>query len=220
MTSLVEHNLELLILLAAATGLLGVLYCIAAIKALFSLRLMRMSTRLIGMLVFAPLSLLCSGILVGIQGYHAFTQEEIIADIEVRPLSTQQFEAKIVFPDGQKKTYILEGDEIQIDASILKWKPLANFIGLSTHYELDRIAGRYRDIEQARNNPQSLYSLSEQRWLDIAELRTQYVILSPLVDAEYGSATFIAANEHQQYRLSISNTGLLVRRHQTTAAFP
>src|SRR2546427_1701905 len=37
--------------------------------------------------------------------------------------------------------------------SILKWHALANLLGLSTAYELDRVGGRFRAIEQERATP-------------------------------------------------------------------
>src|SRR6267378_2754935 len=36
-------------------------------------------------------------------------------------------------------TYPISGDEIYVDARILKWHALANLLGLSTAYELDRV---------------------------------------------------------------------------------
>ena len=42
----------------------------------------------------------------------------------------------------------MAGDQIYVDAHILKWTPAANLIGLHTAYELDRVAGRYDNIEQ------------------------------------------------------------------------
>jgi len=36
-------------------------------------------------------------------------------------------------------------------------------------------------------------------------------VLAPLVDAEYGSATFVAAGRPAQFEVRVSTTGLLIR---------
>jgi hypothetical protein len=47
--------------------------------------------------------------------------------------------------------------------------------------------------------------------VDAFALRRRYAWLAPLVDAEYGSATFIAATYPARYQVRVSTTGLLVR---------
>src|SRR5688572_16714915 len=89
-------------------------------------------------------------IAIGVQDYRAITHEEIAASIIVRPLGAQRYAATVRFPDGREAAFALAGDEIYVDAQILKWKPLANVLGLHTAYALDRIAGRYRAIDQER----------------------------------------------------------------------
>jgi hypothetical protein len=37
-------------------------------------------------------------------------------------------------------------------------------------------------------------------------------MLNPLLDAEYGSATFINSNSPEEFRLMVSTTGLLIRK--------
>ena len=44
------------------------------------------------------------------------------------------------------------------------------------------------------------------------DLRRRFAILTPLVDAEYGSATFINANSTAEFRIMVSTTGLLIRK--------
>ena len=43
------------------------------------------------------------------------------------------------------------------------------------------------------------------------ELRSRYTFLAPLVDAEYGSATFVPVTHPAELELRVSTTGLLVR---------
>jgi hypothetical protein len=157
------------------------------------------------------LSLLFGTISISIQGYNALTREELAATVEIFPVSKQIFIARVTFPDSSEKQFKLEGDEFYIDAHILKWKSLANLFGLHTYYELDRIAGRYTDIEDETNKNRTVYSVAEDKLIDAFDLRLKYPFLSFLVDAEYGSASFIATNTHKNLKIMVSTTGLLIR---------
>lgn len=84
-------------------------------------------------------------------------------------------------------------------------------VGLHTAWELDRIGGRYRDIEQEKAAPRTLHSLAPARLVDLFGLRKRYAALAPVLDAEYGSASFIDASRQVQLELRVSTTGLLLR---------
>jgi len=157
------------------------------------------------------LALLFGTISISIQGYNALTREELAATVEIIPVSKQIFMARITFTDSSEKQFKLEGDEFYIDAHILKWKSLANLLGLHTLYELDRIAGRYTDIEDETNKNRTVYSVAEDKLIDAFDLRLKYPFLSFLVDAEYGSASFITTNAHKNLKIMVSTTGLLIR---------
>ena len=47
--------------------------------------------------------------------------------------------------------------------------------------------------------------------LDMFSLRQSYSLLAPLLDTEYGSATFIAVDEPATFEVRVSTTGLLIR---------
>jgi len=157
------------------------------------------------------LSLLFGVITISIQGYNSFTREELAAYVEIIPLQQQSFTARIILPDGEEKQYVLEGDEFYLDAHILKWKSIANLLGIHTLYELDRVSGRYTGIEDETNKKRTVYSLGEKRMIDIFKMRLQYPFLSFLVDAEYGSASFVAVKKQRKLNVMVSTTGLLIR---------
>jgi len=162
-------------------------------------------------LLFLTLGALFLTISVSTQGYRTLTLEETAAIIETRPTGAQQFEATVTFVDGRSQTFLVAGDQIYVDAHILKWKPIVNVLGLHTAYELDRIGGRYIDLEQERARERSLYSLKQAKPLDMFSLRQSYSLLAPLLDTEYGSATFIAVDEPATFEVRVSTTGLLIR---------
>jgi hypothetical protein len=189
----------------------GVIVTVAGIGALLKARPLRFAIRTLSGLLLLAGGALVGAITIGVQGYQALMHEDIAAYVTVRPLGEQRFTATFRFADGRKATFELAGDEIYVDAHILKWKPLVNVLGLHTAYELDRVAGRYHGIEQERSEARTVYSLSRDKSVDLFSLRRRYEFLSPLLDAEYGSAAFVPVTRLTELELRVSITGLLIR---------
>jgi hypothetical protein len=192
-------------------GALGVILVLAAVAALLHVRLLRFAFRMLAGLLLLALGALSGALSLGIQGYHALTREDVAAHVSIRPAGPQRFTAVVRYADGRETAYALAGDEVYVDAHILKWKPLVNILGLHTSYELDRISGRYHVIEQERAAPRTLYALSPERPVDLFGLRRRYEFLAPLLDADYGSASFVPASNPAEFELRVSTTGLLFR---------
>jgi len=133
--------------------------------------------------------------------------------VEVKQLADQVFEVsiKIAAEPHYIQTFEITGDEWQIDAQILKWKGWANLLGFNALYRLDRISGRYRDIEQARENLPSLYSIKQDNGIDLWGYAERNPEKLPFVDASYGSATYLPMQDGAVYSLSLSQSGLLAR---------
>jgi hypothetical protein len=196
----------------ALFAVVGVAMLIGAGAALRRKRPLRMSARLLLALVFLAGAAASGAIALGVQGYRALTHEEIAAMVRTEPLGPNRFRAQFRFPDGREVAYMLSGDQLYVDARILKWHPFANIFGLHTVYELDRVAGRYLDLTQEQQQPRTVQSLAPERQVDLFNLRQRYALLSPLLDADYGSATFAAADSPAQYEVRVSTTGLLIRK--------
>jgi hypothetical protein len=197
---------------ATLFAVVGVAMLIAAGTALRRKRPLRMSARLLLALVFLAGAAASGAIALGVQGYRALTHEEIAAMVRTEPLGPNRFRAQFRFPDGREVAYTLSGNQLYVDARILKWHPFANIFGLHTVYELDRVAGRYHDLTQEQQQPRTVQSLAPERQVDLFGLRQRYALLSPLLDADYGSATFAAADSPMQYEVRVSTTGLLIRK--------
>jgi hypothetical protein len=162
-------------------------------------------------LVLLSLGALAGAIAVGTHGYRALTREDVAARLMVQPAGPQRFEATVRFADGREAKFELAGDQVYVDAHIIKWKPIANALGLHTAYELDRIAGRYQAIEQERAALRTVHSLRRDRPVDLPGLRQRYAVLGTLFDAEYGSATFAPVTRTAIMEVRVSSTGLLIR---------
>lgn len=203
---------------AIVLGVIGAVLVLAGLRALWQARIFRFTLQTLSGLLLMAGGLMAGGIAIGVQGYQALVREEPVATIKLIPKGKQRFEAQFTFPDARKQTFELSGDEFYVDAHILKWTPYANMIGLHTMWDLDRVAGRYRDVDQERTGLRTVYPLGSKSAVDLFELRRRFTVLAPLLDAEYGSATFVPAGEPTELDLSVSNSGLLLRPRPTTAA--
>ena len=144
--------------------------------------------------------------------YARLTHEEPVAEIVFEARGPQRFNATLTqVPSGEMQTFILTGDEWQLDARVLKWRGWANLLGLDAQYRLERVSGRYREIEQERHDERTVYALSENPGIDLWTLSTQYPRWLPFVDAVYGSATYLPMAEGARYQVSITQSGLIAR---------
>jgi hypothetical protein len=192
-------------------SLLAFLFLLLGIRALRGRQFFRLSISWALALLFFALAALATTVAMATQGYRAFSREEKAARVRIEPLENQWFRAEFYLSDGRVSSFRLAGDELYVDAHILKWKPIANFFGLHTAYELDRVAGRYHQLIDEQTKPRTVFSLSQEKPLNIFDLRKRYFFLRPLLDAEYGSATFIAAGKRVELDILVSISGLLIR---------
>lgn len=196
---------------AVALVVIGAMVTISGLVALLRLRLMGFAVRILIGVLLLSLGGVAGAVGVGIQGYRALTREDVAARVSVRPLGNQRIDAVVRFPDGRQARYQVAGDEIYFDAQILKWKPAANLFGLHTAYELSRLTGRYTDIEQEKKAPRTVYSLAQTRPVDLFSLRRRYAFLASVLDAEYGSGTFVPVTKPAELEVRVSTSGLLMR---------
>lgn len=196
---------------AGALALLGLVLLIASLIALVQFRPLTLLLRLAASCVALAGAALIGAVVVGTQGYQALTREAVAAQIRVEPLGPQRFRAHVRLADGREGTYELAGDEIYVDAHVLKWKPIANLAGLHTAYELDRIAGRYHSLKDEKAGKRTVYELGADKPIDLFTLRRRYAWLAPLLDAEYGSASFVPVTKPEQFEVRVTTSGVLIR---------
>jgi hypothetical protein len=196
---------------AAAFAFVGLLLMLGSVVALLRLRPFRFVWRALAGAVAFAIGVLAALVAVGTAGYRALTHEATAATVRVEPLGPQRFRATVRLANGREATHELAGDEFYIDAHILKWKPAANLVGLHTAYELDRIAGRYRSVADERSAQRTVVALGADKPVDFFDLRRRYVLLAPLVDAQYGSASFAPADRPAELEVRVSTSGLLIR---------
>lgn len=202
---------EPVLLLALSAAALAVVFVVAAF-AEFGRRSPRerAGSLLLGV-VFLLVAALAGTVSVATQGYRALTREEVAATVDVQPVGPRRFRATFSFADGRTDAFELRGDQLYVDAHILKWKPIVNILGLHTAYELDRVAGRYAELSAERDSTRTVFSLGAEKPMDMFRLREKATFLAPILDAEYGSGTFHQVHRPGRFDIRVSTTGLLIR---------
>jgi len=173
-------------------------------------------------LVRGTLYLLCGGVvcLLGVGGglvatnlvtYARLTHEQEAARVTTRRLGEREFAVSVETPRAAPRHFEVRGDEWQIDARVLKWRALGTVLGFDTVYRLERLSGRYGDVQSERSAPRTVYELAADPGVDFWSVARRYPHYLPFADALYGSAAYVPMAEGAQYVVTVSASGLVVR---------
>lgn len=148
--------------------------------------------------------------------YQRLTREQSIATIEFHNLGNQHYQAVLTITDSRPIFMALYGDQWQLDVRMIKWKGAATWAGLKPMYRLERVAGRYSDIEREKNAKHSVYSLRESSLNEgmsasLWNFLVDYQEFIPWLDALYGNATYLPMKHGAKFEISIGATGLITR---------
>ena len=154
----------------------------------------------------------------GLAGLVAYDLSRYTALPSDKPLLTVSFQRTgnvwqvDIQEDGKQRSEMLEGDLWQLDVRLLRWKGLAELIGLQPGYRLERLSGRFLAIEQqnqARHTQveleRSLYDVDLWHWLRT----TQRDLL--LFDAQARRVTYLPLGDGALFSVSLTPTGLLAQ---------
>ena len=200
----------------AGFAFLGVILFVMGIQRMWRRRIVAGSLEgLVGLLLLAVAALMVM-ISINLYTYDRLTYESKVAEISFQEIGPQHFGSTLKF---KNKIEILDvcGDDWQIDARVLKWHGMAVLFGFDTLYRLDRLSGRYRNIDQERTARRTVYSLSEGKGIDLWLVAKKYKRWIPWMDALYGSATYMPMVDGASYTVFVSFTGLLARPNNDIA---
>lgn len=145
-------------------------------------------------------------------GWHRLTSEATVAEIEARQLGPQRYAVAVTTPDGLRREVELAGDDWQLDARVIKWRPSAVVLGAPPLYQLDRIGSRWHDLSREREAPRSVVALTPATAFDLWQLKQRYPRWLPWVDADYGSAAYLPLVDGGRYTVTLAAAGGLVAR--------
>lgn len=190
----------------------GMAFLVAACARLRRRRLFAAGGHGLFSAVLLALGVIFAALGVNLHTYQRLTGERDVAAITFQERGPQAYQARIHFKDHSRyQDLVLHGDTWQLDARVLKWRGPAILAGLDTQYRLERISGRYDDIEAERNHVSSAYALSENPGLDLWHWARRYERWLPWLDARYGSATYLPMHDGASFQVSMTQTGLIAR---------
>jgi len=161
-------------------------------------------------IVFIIIAAYISLLAFNLMSYQALVQDTAIANVSLRQTAPQKYIAIVTETNGDSQQFELQGDLWQLDARIIKWKTLFSLLGIKPGYRLDRIEGRYLTLEDERFKPHTVHQIHQPAiGFDIWEQAKNGFSL--LVDARYGSATYLPMADGASYEVSLSATGLVGR---------
>lgn len=143
--------------------------------------------------------------------YERLTAETRVATLEFRRISPEEHQARLMLPGRRDQFFILRGDEWQIDARIITWRPPATILGLDPIYQLERLSGRYAEIDQERSAARTVHALTPRNELDLWSIARRFPALMPGIDAHYGTATYVPMADGASYDVSLTRNALITR---------
>jgi hypothetical protein len=197
--------------LIAVFGLVGLLLLIVAARRFRVMNVGSGVGSMIGALLFFVLAAAAFALAFDLRSYQRLTSEAPAGELDLTRVAPHQYDAVLTYPDGTVALFFLRGDEWQVDARILKWQSAINLVGFNTAFRLDRISGRYTNIEDERAEPRTVYALRPPAIIDLWDLAHRYHRWLPWVDALYGSATYLPMADKGSYQISASQSGLIAR---------
>ena len=204
-------------LLLVIIVLVGILLLVTGLLRLFRLKLIGGLARISVGAVLTVVAALGVGVSLNLLTYHRLIEEQPVAIIRFESIGRDDFGAAVTFPDGHSRKLGISGDEWQMDVRVLKWSSAATDLGLDSLYRLDRISGRYLDIEMERNEIRSVHDLSASRGLNTWQYANKYRKYLPFVDAMYGSAAYLPMADGAMFEVTLSESGLVARPMNSVA---
>ncbi len=145
-------------------------------------------------------------------GYFQLVDEQLVGQIRFTESAPEKYVARLMLEgDQHDRVFELLGNEWQMDARVITWTPPMTLLGLDPIYQLDRLSGRYSEVDEELSRERSAYALSAPMTLDAWRFARKYPKLLPGVDAHYGTATYLPMAHGAVFEVTMTRTGLIAR---------
>jgi hypothetical protein len=173
---------------------------------------------LAGVIAFAGLN---------IQTYKRLTYERPVATVKFTAIPDQPdtYRADVVFSDGQALLQadgtvpVFRGNEWQIGAKVIKFKPMANILGYDSIYRLEHMrsldAMQFSSDVVTEGKIDGIKIVPTEPGIDVGGLAAKYGSRFG-IDAEYGSATYQPMGDGYEFEVSITQDALISRPSDAT----
>ncbi len=172
-------------------------------------RLLKYIRRLLLLTVIVVMALLSSA---PFYIYDRFNQESPVARLSF--VKTADFNYMAQLQQGDfctSKQYIVLGDQFQLDAGFVKWKGLGVLLGFEPRYRLDRLSGRFSDLNAQNSLVTISHNLAPDVLFDFFDESTPQGKQGWLIDTRYGSSVYLSIDPLLQYIVFATEDGLIAR---------
>ena len=203
--------MEILIGSVVVFGFLSIFFLARTIRNARRGRLIRASGALLSWVTSLAVAALAVLLLFSYYSYGRLTAEQVISTIEFRSIAPDTYRARLMIEGQVDQLFELHGDEWQMDARIVNWTAPATILGLEPIYRLERLSGRYSEIERERSEPRTVHALSEEQAVDVWAVARRFPILMPGIDAYYGTATYVPMADGARFEVSLTRDAIVAR---------
>jgi hypothetical protein len=209
--------MTILVAISLVFAFLSIYFLFRMLHCIRRRRVIRAGSSCVSCLVFAAISGAGGMLLLSYLTYGRLIEEQLISRIEFRRVSVEEFQARIMVTGKDDQFYTLRGDEWQMDAKIVTWKPPMTVLGLDPIYQLDRLSGRFSQIDREQTEPRTVHSLARESPADVWRVARRFPFLMPGVDAHYGTATYVPMADGARYEVMLSRDAIIARPANDTA---
>lgn len=201
------------------SGFIGIIFLLAIIAVYLGIKMVGKGTWLLAWLKgTAGLSLLVIAVLLVLISMDMLSYQQVFNE---KPLGTISFEKKgdqlytgklTLIDTGEEQDYAIYGDQWQVDARIISWTGILKLLGAKAGYRLDRLSGRYYSLEDEHRKQRSVHQLqSSEYWVDFWSWLHNSGDFLPLIDAVYGSATYLPMEDGAFFEITLTLNGLAAK---------
>ncbi len=195
----------------AVFGILTVFFFLKIFHCLGRRKIVRAGASGLSCCVSAGLAGVAVVLAFTVLSYVRLVEETLVARIEFRRVSADEHQARLMIDGERDQFFVLRGDEWQMDAKILTWHPPATILGMDPMFQLDRLSGRYAEVDRERSEPRTVHDLAPAVPTDVWRIARRFPAIAPGVDAYYGTATYVPMADGALYEVSLSRDALIAR---------
>lgn len=144
-------------------------------------------------------------------GYGRLIDEQVVSQLEFSQSAPGEYVARLMIDGEVDRFFPLRGDEWQMDARVVNWKPPATLLGLDPIYQLERLSGRHTNVDDERSELRTVHALSDDMTLDVWKVARRFPRLLPGIDAYYGTATYVPMADGARFEVTMTRTALIAR---------
>ena len=165
--------------------------------------------------VLIVLAILLSVLALSLRQFQRLAADQPVALITTTQLAAQRFSVALDTGDGAPRVFEIAGDHWQIDARVVRWQLPALLAGAPALYRLERLSGRYADIDAERELERTVHSLESGTLTvlpDLFDIKRSHPRWLPFVDARFGSAAYLPMLDGARFEVVFNPRGGLVAR--------